>query len=407
MNTIRFGKTIAKLRKKAGLTQLQLAQMLNVSDKAVSKWETGGGYPEITVLPALSEIFGVSVDYLLKGNTEGIAVAGNITVDIVNMIDKYPQKMMLANVMDTVYAVGGCVPNTLIDLAKIDPDLFLTAIGKVGNDENGRFMISQMQKYGVDTTRVIVDNKLPTSHSYVMTDVSTGERTFFYTAGANKSLSIEDIDVESLDCRIFHIGYILLLDALDAPDERYGTKLARLLARVQEKGIKTSIDVVTAEDSKIRSKVIPALKYADYAILNEIECCLVTGLSPRKADGSINVENIRCSMEKFLEYGVREKVIIHCPEAGFLLNKNGEFLIVPSLELPPDYIKGSVGAGDSYAAACLYGIYHGYGDKFLLEFASAAAACNLSASDSISGMKSKSEIIKLEKTYKRRENIKC
>ena len=66
MNTVSFGQTIAKLRKKMGITQTELADMLKVSNKAVSKWENGGGYPEITLLPAMSEIFGVSIDYLLK-----------------------------------------------------------------------------------------------------------------------------------------------------------------------------------------------------------------------------------------------------------------------------------------------------------------------------------------------------
>lgn len=405
MNTIRLGSTIAKLRKKLGLTQSQLAGKLCVSDKAVSKWETGGGYPEITLLPALSEELGVSVDYLLKGDTGGIAVAGNILVDIVNMIDKYPRKTMLANVLDTTYAVGGCVPNTIISLAKIDPEIFLTAIGKVGNDENGRFVTSQLKKYGIDTTGVVTDEALPTSSSNVMTDITTGERTFFYTGGANKSLCIDDFDVSTLDCKLFHIGYILLLDALDAKDEVYGTKMARLLAKVSERGIKTSIDVISDEGGNFRETVIPALKYCDYAILNETESSLVTGLSPRFDDGRVNVDNIRATMGKFLEYGVREKVIVHCPEAGFLMNADGEFIAMPSLELPSDYIVGSVGAGDAYAAACLYGIYNGYDDFSLLEFAAAAAACNLSASDSISGMRPKNEIMKLCEIYKRRESI--
>ena len=56
MNSINFGKNIARLRKKMGLTQLALAKMLSISDKAVSKWENGGGYPEITLLPQLSDI---------------------------------------------------------------------------------------------------------------------------------------------------------------------------------------------------------------------------------------------------------------------------------------------------------------------------------------------------------------
>lgn len=62
-----IGKMIAKLRKSKGWTQIELAEKLNVSDKAVSKWESEGGFPEITQLPVLAKIFGVSIDYLMTG----------------------------------------------------------------------------------------------------------------------------------------------------------------------------------------------------------------------------------------------------------------------------------------------------------------------------------------------------
>lgn len=386
MNAVNVGKTISKLRKKMGLTQEQLAKKLNVSDKAVSKWETGGGYPEITLLPVLSQIFGVSIDYLLKGDTQGIAIAGNILVDIVNIIDKYPEKNMKSSVLKTVSAVGGCVPNTIIDLAKIDSELYLTAYGKVGNDENGRYVLSQLKKNGIDVSGIKIDDKNPTSTSSVMTEQKTGDRTFFYCGGTNASFGIDDIDINKLDCKIFHIGYILLLDELDKEDNKYGTKMSRLLKQISDKGIKTSVDVISADGVDYTGKVIPVLKHCDYAIMNEIESCGVSGLTPRNSDGSINIENIKNTMELFIKHGVREKVIIHCSEAGFLMNADGSFYIVPSLDLPEGYIKGSVGAGDAYAAACLYGIYNGYDDEYLLEFASAAAACNLAGVDSVSGM---------------------
>ena len=61
------GKTIASLRKKKKMTQAELANLLNVSDKAVSKWESENGMPEITLFPKLAEIFEVSIDYLMTG----------------------------------------------------------------------------------------------------------------------------------------------------------------------------------------------------------------------------------------------------------------------------------------------------------------------------------------------------
>lgn len=61
------GAMIKRLREGRGLTQLQLAERLCVSDKAVSKWETGRGYPDITLLEPLAAALGVSVIELLSG----------------------------------------------------------------------------------------------------------------------------------------------------------------------------------------------------------------------------------------------------------------------------------------------------------------------------------------------------
>lgn len=240
---------------------------------------------------------------------------------------------MLVKILDTTYAVGGCLPNTIVDIARIDPDIYLSAIGKVGNDENGRYVISQFKKYGIDVSGMKIDDTIPTAADNVMSERVSGERTFFYSGGANKTFGIDDIDVENLDCKIFHIGYILLLDELDEEDEEYGTKMARLLDMVSKKGIKTSIDTVSEEGDRFKEKIVPALK------------------------------------------------------------------------LPKGFIKGSTGAGDAFAAASLYGIYNEWDDKKILEFASAAAACNLTETDSISGMKSAKEIEKMCEEFERRTEI--
>ena len=67
MNKHSIGKTIAELRKAKGWTQVELAERLNISDKAVSKWESEAGYPEITMFPQLANLFEVSIDYLMTG----------------------------------------------------------------------------------------------------------------------------------------------------------------------------------------------------------------------------------------------------------------------------------------------------------------------------------------------------
>ena len=113
----------------------------------------------------------------------GITLAGNILTDVVKTVDCYPNIGMLANISDVSRAVGGCVPNTGIDLKKIDNTLRVAAIGKIGNDEGGEFLLSQFDKYGLERDKVKISATKPTSFSDVMS-MPSGERTFFHARGA-------------------------------------------------------------------------------------------------------------------------------------------------------------------------------------------------------------------------------
>lgn len=399
MDAKSIGALILKLRKKSGMTQSQLAEKLNISDKTVSRWENGLGYPEVMQFPVLASVFGVSVDYLMSGDRKGITIAGNIIADVVKIVDCYPKIGMLANIKEVTTAVGGCAPNTAIDLAKIDRSIPMSVIGKVGDDEYGRYILTQLRKYNIDCERVSISSNKPTSFSDVIT-MPNGERTFFHARGANAEFSPEDIDISSINSIIFHIGYILLLDSFDKEDSEYGTVMARFLHDVQEHGIKTSVDVVSDSTADYKAKILPALKYCNYIIINEIESSMLSDLEPYNADGSLNIENIKQTMAFMASKGVKDKVIIHCKTAGFCYDvATGEFTMVTSLDIPREMIKGSVGAGDAFCAGALYGIYNDYTDKETLEFASAAAACNLFSENSIDGMLSKNEIYNLAEKY--------
>ncbi len=70
MDQVRTGALIRQLRTEQGLTQKQLAELICVSDKAVSKWERGSGCPDVSLLTALAEVLGTDVQMLLSGNIE-------------------------------------------------------------------------------------------------------------------------------------------------------------------------------------------------------------------------------------------------------------------------------------------------------------------------------------------------
>jgi DNA-binding XRE family transcriptional regulator/desulfoferrodoxin (superoxide reductase-like protein) len=70
MDCTKTGQMIRKLRLEKNLTQFQLAKMLNISDKAISKWERGTGFPDVSLLQDLSEILGINLKQLLSGEFE-------------------------------------------------------------------------------------------------------------------------------------------------------------------------------------------------------------------------------------------------------------------------------------------------------------------------------------------------
>ena len=79
MNQEKIGAFIAALRKERGLTQTALAEMLGISNRTVSKWENGDGLPDISLLPAIAQTFGITVDELLAGERNAAASEIKVT----------------------------------------------------------------------------------------------------------------------------------------------------------------------------------------------------------------------------------------------------------------------------------------------------------------------------------------
>ncbi|MCI8466399.1 MAG: carbohydrate kinase family protein [Lachnospiraceae bacterium] len=331
---------------------------------------------------------------------EGIAVAGTLVVDNIKMIDGYPEKGMIADISRISRGIGGCVANTACGVKILDPSIPVKSISLVGDDDNGTFVVERLSSYGIDTTGIRKEKGAATSFSDVMTIESTGERTFFHDRGACRLFSPVHVDLENLDVGLLLLGYGALLDSMDMPDKEYGTVMARFLHDVKEKGVLTAMDVASTRDEELMQRlVIPSLKYTDYLIVNEIEGGMLAGLSPRRKDGSLNRETLPEICRKLKNLGVARWVVIHAPELGCAVDESGDYVEEASLRLPQGYIVGAVGAGDAFCAGVLYSIYKGLPVKEALCMGAASAAANLSAGDSVSGLRSVSETKKLYEQY--------
>ena len=331
---------------------------------------------------------------------KGICCAGNMIVDITYPIETWPKQNELTHITEGIQnSTGGSVCNTITDLARLDPSLPLYASGFAGYDAEGEFVLQEMGKYpNINLSMVKRDGR--TSFTAVMSNNQTKERTFFQHAGANAYYCEEHIDLDALDVDIFHIGYILLLPALDAEDDEYGTKMARLLHNIQKKGIKTSIDVVSETGDRFARLVTPALKYTNYCIINELEAQQTTGVVLRSADGTLHTENMPAALNKLKELGVADWAVIHCPEIGCGIDEKGEYYAVPSLKLPGGWIKGTVGAGDAFCAGVLYAAEMGWPMPEALKMGACAAAASLNAVSASDGVRSVAEVLKLYDRFK-------
>ena len=326
-------------------------------------------------------------------NQKGIAVAGNMIVDVLYPIVGHPKPGELTTITEGISrSTGGALCNVIVDLAKLDPALSLKALGRVGTDAEGDYVLDKLHvQKNIDTSRVLREGL--TSFTAVMADTIGKQRTFYHYRGANARFCENDIDWDNLNVDMLHIGYILLLDALDEPDETYGTKMARLLHTAQARGIKTSIDVVSESGDRFGRIVPPALKYTDYCVINELEAEASTGVKLRDENGALLKEKLPEALGKIKALGVSRWAVIHSPEGAYGVDEAGNYIETESAPLPRSMIKGTVGAGDAFCSGVLYGAYCDLALKAAIELGNAAAACSLTESGATEGMRTADEAL--------------
>ena len=144
MNQYVTGTVIKELREKNKMTQFQLAEKLGVSDKTVSKWETGKGYPDITLLEPIAKVFRISVTELISGST-----IHNANVSANMMRSKF-----------YVCPVCGNVIHTMGEAAIHCHGILLTPLEAESTDERHKIFIERVE----DEYYVRIDHSMTKEH---------------------------------------------------------------------------------------------------------------------------------------------------------------------------------------------------------------------------------------------------
>lgn len=307
----------------------------------------------------------------------GITAGGTWIVDRIKTIDAFPQEDLLATILAETRGGGGGAHNVIIDLALMEAPFPLRGQGVVGTDEDGKWLIQEAYKLGIDVGGLRTTKEQQTSYTDVMVAKSTGRRTFFHNRGANRLL--EDRDLDPGVSKIYHLANLTLLDRIDF-------SAARTLQRLQATGARTSVDAASAGRKRLSEVVVPSLQYIDYLILNEVEAGDCAEIAIRRADGGFDKDALSAAARKLYRDNL---IVIHLPEGALALSKDGE-LWMPSK--PPPKIVSALGAGDAFCAGVLYGLHEDWPLLQCLDLGHLAASACLGHETTTGGLRPVSEL---------------
>lgn len=292
----------------------------------------------------------------------GIVCVGNFIVDRIHTLSYWPEQGSLAHILHQDMGVGGGAANVITDLASLGFPGRLAVAGALGDDRDGDYVRDRHAALGIDVEGLRTLPGHATAHTHVM-NVPGQSRTFFYHGGSNDLLTDSAIDAKAYaesGHKIFYLGYLMLLPALDRKDERGSSGAARLLKAARDAGLTTCVDFVSSEDPAFAEQVAVALPHCDYVIVNETEAGRATGIAVRDKTGALLMSALETAGQKLLDGGVARGVVIHAPELSIWFTPGTAPFKTPAYPVDPSAIVSPVGAGDAFCAAVLYGLHEGW-----------------------------------------------
>ena len=356
--------------------------------------------------------------------------AGHICVDItpaipgkkINKINELLIPGKLIEVGDATVSTGGAVANTGLAMKILGGNVSL--LGKIGNDAFGGIVKGVLKKYGAKDELLISDTE---ATSYTVVVAAPGiDRIFLHNPGANNAFYAEDIPEEDLkDAALFHFGYPTIMRSMYLND---GDELIKMMKRVKEAGVATSMDLASVDDSSEAGKVNwrhvleRVMPYVDIFVPSVEELCYMLDKErfqewqERAAECDVteilDVEkDVKPLADECMKMGAK-MLLLKCGVPGmYFCSASKEVLsqISERLELDvdawagkeyfeksyvPERVLSGTGAGDTSIAAFLTAMTDGCTPEEALHLAAGTGASCVAAYDSLSGLKSFEELRK-------------
>jgi sugar/nucleoside kinase (ribokinase family) len=333
----------------------------------------------------------------------GVVTGGTWCADHNKLVEHWPGEEEVVEILTEDVRGGGSACNLAVDLKRLDARFPVSTIGVVGEDEDGRILLSEAQAAGIECSRLQVVSGIRTNYTDAFSSGDTGRRTHLFHAGTNASLSPDHFDFSDIGARILHLGLPGVHATMDRPwlDDENGW--VSVLKKARRAGIDTNLELCSVPADRLARIVRPCLPHLDLLIVNDFEIAAIAG-RPATHGGTVDAAGCMTAAREVMSAGPMRLVAVHFPEGAIVLTREGQELHVPSIAAPPDQIAGSNGAGDAFAAGLLYGLHEGWDLEETVRLGHSAAAASLRGVGTTDAVQSWQECLALAAKWGWREN---
>lgn len=258
--------------------------------------------------------------------TNQVTVLGSLNVDTTLRIARMPQPGETLSTENKSSAAGGKGANQAVAAARAGAQTRF--IGKVGNDEAGRFMVESLKNDGIDTSAIVTDKTVGTGSAFILLD-EEGQNSILVYGGSNQQ--IKPAEVTAVEAEIAKADF--LITQFETPQA--ATLTAFMLAK--QHGVTTILNPAPA------AKIDPAiLKVTDLVVPNETESAVLTGIEVT------DVASMDANAVKFREMGVKNLIITVGSKGAYYNTEKYGSGFVPAFKVKA---VDTTAAGDTFIGA--------------------------------------------------------
>jgi sugar/nucleoside kinase (ribokinase family) len=264
-----------------------------------------------------------------------VVVVGEMNADLILQGDVTPEFGQVEKIIDdATLTIGSSSAIFACGAARLG--LRVAFIGKIGSDEFGRFMQNQLEARGINTSGLVVDEKVKTGLTVILS--RGNDRAILTHLGSIAALRYEEIDQNLLfRARHLHLGsYFLLYELLP--------NMPTLFETAQVHGLTTSLDTNYDPAESWNSGLAAVLRHTDVFLPNQTELCAIAGLN-----------DVEMALDRLAQAG--PAVAVKLGSQGAIARRGHEVAQAASL---PVAVMDTTGAGDSFDAGFIYGYLAGW-----------------------------------------------